>query len=1071
MAQRRFRLFGGLAVEVDDHPVDLGTVKARALLAVLLLARGRPVTMEQLVDDVWGAEAPDRVEASVQSYVSMLRRVLEPDRPPRGPATVLVTRGATYALLAQPDDVDAWRFADLVAEARTHARAGDYRRAALVLERALADYGPLLPEFAGEPFHAGAAEHVAQLHLAALELSYEVRLALGEHQQLLPDLEDAVRRHPLHEGMWAHLAVARYRSGRQADALEAVARCRRLLADEVGVDPSPRLRQLEADLLAQAPHLDAPAPAPAAGAAAAAGDGVPADRSPLVGRTEELLVLQSAVADAVRGRDRVVLVEGEPGAGKTRLLEEVAGRGHRPAGIGALWGRCVEGDGAPSLWPWLQVLGDAWRTAPPDLRRELADTELGRLLDPDAEQDGGPAVLPDAGARFRLFDQAARLLAEATGGEPLLVVLDDLQWADQSSLDLLVHLAVSRLPRVVLLAAMRDRAPVPSSALSVALGTLSRLPSHRRLRIGALTASEVGALIEQQTGDRPSAAVAGSIHTRTEGNPFFVRELARLLHDEGTLDEESVSAAGVPSGVRDVVRGRIEAAGPDARRSLELAAVIGRDLDLDLLARAAGQSVDETLRRLEPAVDLGLLGPHAEDPFAFRFSHDLVRESIAESVPPYLSIRLHLAVADALEGGPVRRADSAERLANHLWSAGPLAAPARTATALVRAARLAMQRYSYEAARRQLELAAVIAQSGGEPEIELEAVALLTSAVGVQQGYVGSALDLLEHAERLAMSLGEERRAADFLYTRWAALSQGIDLEPAERLADRIYQQALVTDDTLIRLYGYHAKGVDAWDHGRIGESYRTLLQAEDALARLAESGVEQDLLRYDLQLLTPAFLGFMTVFHGDVPAGRARFEEMAASIGTGPYPVMVWAAFAGIAAAMAGEVAWAREAADRGTAVDPQFDFVFLGTYVRIIGQWARAMQGENPAAAVEAIQALLDTMPSDQPRSGEGAWWSLFAEACLAAGQPARAIAALEHAERAMAGHGQVYPEPLRLLVLARCRHAVGEPEAAVRATLEQARADAAAREAFVLVQRVEEAERALQTAPAQAPSTRSR
>jgi DNA-binding SARP family transcriptional activator len=1069
MAERRYRMLGGLHVEVDGEPVDLGTHKQRALLAVLLLAEGRAVDSDTLVDRIWGESAPDRVGVSLQSYVSALRRVLEPDRPPRGAPTALVTRGTAYALLAERDHVDVHRFADLVAAGRAAARGGELREAADLLHEALGLYGPLLPELAGEPFRTAAAEHLEQLHVSALELSYEVRLGLGEHQLLIPDLESAVRRHPLHEGLWGLLAIARYRIGRQSDALQAVADCKRLLAEEIGVDPGPRLRQLEADLLAQAPHLDAPSPPEEL----VTPGGTPGERPPvrLIGRTDEVEVLRAAVADAVGGRDRVVVLEGEPGAGKTRLLEEVAGRGHRSAGVLAVWGRCVEGGGAPALWPWLQVLADALTHADEAARERIVDAELGWLLDPESHA-ARPSVLPDAGARFRLFDQAAELLAGIARAQPLVIVLDDVQWADQASLDLLVHVASARLPGVVLLVAVRDRAPVPSAALSVALGALAGLASHRRLVIGALGEEEVAALIEQQTGDRPAAAVIESIHRRTEGNPFFVRELARLLQDEGGLDEAAVAAGAVPAGIRDVVRGRVEAAGPEARRLLELAAVIGRDIDLDLLARAAGASVDDVLSRLETAVDLGLLGPHPEAPFAFRFSHDLVRESIAESVPAYQAIRLHLAVADALEGSRLRRADSAERLAHHLWSAGPLATPARSGAALLEAGRLALQRYSYDAARRHLELAAVVAQSGDEPELELEVIALLTSAVGVQQGYVGSTLDLLERAEELATELGRPRRAADFLYTRWAAHSQGLGLTEAERLAERLYRQGLDSDDLLVKVYGHHAKGVDAWDHGRIGEAHRLLVEAEALLARqLAEGSVEEDLLRYDLTLLVPAFLGFMTVFVGDVDGGRRRFDEMAASMGSGPYPAVVWSAFAGIAAAFAGDADWARAAADRGVAADPQFDFVFLGTYVRIISGWARAVQGEDPAAAVEEIQSLLDSMPREQPLSGEGAWWTLFADACLTAGQPERALAALERGANAMAGHGQVYPEPLRLLVLARHQSLVGRPSDVVRATLDAVRADASARGALLLVERARRAEEELAGGVAQPPSTRSR
>jgi ATP/maltotriose-dependent transcriptional regulator MalT len=173
-----------------------------------------------------------------------------------------------------------------------------------------------------------------------------------------------------------------------------------------------------------------------------------------------------------------------------------------------------------------------------------------------------------------------------------------------------------------------------------------------------------------------------------------------------------------------------------------------------------------------------------------------------------------------------------------------------------------------------------------------------------------------------------------------------------------------------------------------------------------------------------------------------------------------------------ADEVDLARRVAQRGLAADPQYDFLFLGTYVRVIGAWARAVSGDEPGGAADDIEALLDSLPQDQPRSGEGAWLTLLADACVRAGQLDRARAALARAEEAMATHGQVYAEPLRLLVLARLQHALGEPAAVVRETLELARADATAREAFLLVGRADRLEAELfGLLDDQAPSTRSR
>ncbi len=191
---------------------------------------------------------------------------------------------------------------------------------------------------------------------------------------------------------------------------------------------------------------------------------------------------------------------------------------------------------------------------------------------------------------------------------------------------------------------------------------------------------------------------------------------------------------------------------------------------------------------MEPLEALGLFEPLRGDPFSFRFAHDLVRESVAWSTSTLVVPRLHLRVAEALERATVGDDPVVERLAHHLWAAGPLADPARTAAALVRAGRCAGAKSALEAAARQLRLAAEVARAAGLAELELSALSLFIAVDGMRAGYVGSAPDLLERAEHLARDLGREREAADFLFSRWAAYSQGIQLDRAGRLARRLLE-------------------------------------------------------------------------------------------------------------------------------------------------------------------------------------------------------------------------------------------------------------------------------------------
>jgi DNA-binding SARP family transcriptional activator len=1065
---RRYRLLGALEVTDGTTALDLGTRKQRSLLAALLLADGQVVTTDRLAAMIWGDDPPDRFEASLQSYVSTLRRTLEPERAPRAAPTLLVTRGSGYALLARPDEVDLRRFHMLVERGREQHAAGELAAAATTLRNALATYAPLLPEFVGEGFRDAAADHVERVHEAALELSYEVRLALGEERLLVTDLEAAVRRHPLNEGMWALLATSRYRLGRQADALRAVADCKRILAEEIGVDPGPRLRRLETDILAHAPHLDR-ATGRAPSAAVEQGDPLPAlptkpraatpqHTDPLVGRRDELDGLIDALTDTMDGGCGLVIVEGEPGVGKTRLLEEASGVAAERGAV-VVWGRCLAGEGTPAMWPWMQAVGEFLGSMETALRDRWLSGELGRLLEPrgDPVTAGSPTVLPDAGAQFRLFEQAAEVVARLAGRCPVLLVIDDLQWADPASLQLFEHLAGRQLPGTLLVGALRDKAPAPNDELARTLAATSRLPGLRRIRLGPLGRDEVAALVAQETGHRPDAASAAVLRSRTGGNPFFVRELARLLRDQASLD----AAGAVPSGVRDVVRGRMAGLDPAAKSLLQIAAVIGREVDLGLLARAAALDVEDCLDLLEPVEALGLMAPSPGDPFSVWFAHDLVRESVAESTPALRVTRLHLKIADAMDSGAADRAAVVERLAHHLWSAGPLAERGRTATALLEAGRAALHKSAYTSSERQLRYAVELARTGGDGRLELDALTLLSSVVGMRVGYVGTDIELLERAEALAREQGEQRRAADFLYARWASYSQGVQLDRSEPLAEQLRTDGEASDDPVLQMYGALAWGIHQWDLGNIGESYRYLTRSDATVREFLKGRPDDSSLRRDLALLNPAHLANITALRGDLPEARQRLDWIERELTGDPYGLMVWGAFAAVIATQAGEPEWAVRVGARCMAADPEFTFVFMGTYQRMAYWWGRTLLGPQPAGATARMRELIESITGDPPRSGMALWHTLLAEALLADGRVDDAGAELDRADHYLQRYGQRYCEGLTLLLRARWLHARGADVATVRAAVERARQLSVRREAFLFVQRADAFEATLPAA----------
>ncbi|MGV9856281.1 BTAD domain-containing putative transcriptional regulator [Streptomyces sp. NPDC003442] len=250
--------------DADGRAVALKGPRHRAVLARLIVARRRVVPVSRLVEDLW-TEPPPGAVGAVRTFVAALRRALEPQRPPRTPARLLVTEGPGYALRADPDAVDAWRFERDVAAAATLPPDGALPR----LEEALSRWrGPAYAEFADEGWARGERSRLAELRLHAVERQAEARLALGRAAEAVPDLEAHLAEHPWREDAWRTLALALYRTGRQGDALAVLRRARALLVEQLGVDPGPELRRLQTDILGQAPHLD---PAAAGGGAVRGG--------------------------------------------------------------------------------------------------------------------------------------------------------------------------------------------------------------------------------------------------------------------------------------------------------------------------------------------------------------------------------------------------------------------------------------------------------------------------------------------------------------------------------------------------------------------------------------------------------------------------------------------------------------------------------------------------------------------------------------------------------------------------------------------------------------------------------
>jgi DNA-binding SARP family transcriptional activator len=728
------RVLGPVEVTVGGARADVGGPRQRSVLARLIAAQGRVVSADRLIEDLYADEAPPRALAAVQSYVSHLRRALEPGRHAWAAAGVLVTSPPGYALRLDRTAVDAWEFEDEV-----HGAAGldDAATAHDRLSAALARWrGAAFQEFGGLPWADLEASRLDELRLLATEQLAECALRLGLAAQTIADLDRLTADQPLREESWRLLALALYQSGRQGDALAALRRARAKLAAELGVDPGPGLRDLENDILAQAPHLSAPAPAarrvPTAAVSHPAGGEPPASADAYVGRDAELLRVASAAREAEHARAQIVIVAGDAGSGKTALAGVVSRR-LAAEGWTVTAGRCPEHGGAPAGWPWAEALRRlACLIAP-------AEPEaLASLLTDAAVQPGDPAA-----ARFRLHRAVGEYLEDASRAAPLLVVLEDLHRADAETLAILTDSAAGAAAARILVLATYRAAEAPAHLSECLAALAARDPAW--VTLGGLDVAATADLVRATCTDAVDAETARVIAERTGGNPFFIKETARLLDSEGVL----AAASEVPAGVREVLQRRIARLPATAETVLRQASVLGTEADVAILSEVAG--VEDNV--LLDAVDAGLLTGLVTEPAAgrIRFAHALIRDTLYEGLSRLRRSRLHARAAEAIER---HTPGEVAALAHHFGEAG--ADPGKEARYCSLAAAQAEQRFAYDEAARLWEqaIAAADRADSTSPRDRLELVLRLVGALAPTE-QISRARSMRRDAIRAALPLGD----------------------------------------------------------------------------------------------------------------------------------------------------------------------------------------------------------------------------------------------------------------------------------------------------------------------------
>ncbi|MBN1400524.1 MAG: protein kinase [Anaerolineae bacterium] len=615
-----------------------------------------------------------------------------------------------------------------------------------------------------------------------------------------------------------------------------------------------------------------------------------------VGRQREMAELKAALEEALAGHGRLVMLVGEPGIGKTRTALELATyAGLRQAQV--LWGRCYEGQGMPPYWPWVQALRAYVREHPAEeVRAEMGSgaADIAEICsEVRARFPDLPAPLPldsPEAARFRLFDSITVFLKSAALAQPLVLILDDLHWADSPSLLLLQFLAGELAAgRLLVVGCYRDVELSRQHPLAQALGELNRQRAFGRVLLRGLTQEDVARFIELTSGIRPPVELVRAVYQQTEGNPFFVNEVVRLLVQEGELSPDKLKerkswSVRIPEGVREVIGRRLNRLSERCNEVLTIAAVIGREFEMAPLARLVKEVSEERLLQvLEEALAARVI---EEEPTAvgrYQFSHALTQETLLGELSLARRVRLHARIAQTLEGvyGEEAQTHAAE-LAYHYGEAEAVLGSEKVVQYSLLAGERALASYAWEEAIDHFQRGLAAKEGGalhGEP-IDAKTADLLfglgtaQSAV-LETSRIPEAMESFQRAFDYAIEARDTRRAvaiataplpwlrqkpgpaemaqcalemvppdspdAGYLlasYSRWVYIEDG-DLAASDDTYHRATDLARRHNDPVLELYAESQQYVVQWWAMRRVQSYESALRALRLCEQVGDLSVE----------------------------------------------------------------------------------------------------------------------------------------------------------------------------------------------------------------------------------------
>lgn len=1011
----QFAVLGPMVVSGPDGVIDVGSPKQRGVLAMLLMNANTPLSAEQIIDGLWGDTPPASAMATLQAYVSNLRRAIEPDRPARAPGEILQKNGGGYQLTLGDGDSDSLRFEQLVTQAGESILENP-SAARILLNEAIGLWrGPAYADFRYEDFAQAEATRLENMRAAAIEQRLSAELALGASGDLVPELERLVQEYPLREKLWGHLMLALYRSGRQAEALRAYRRCEEILAEELGILPSENLRNLEMSILNQDRALNPP-------------EALFADVEPhtaIVGRVAERDRVHRALEEARSGRGSMILFEGEGGIGKTRLFETLSADA-RSHGFHTAFARCVEIGGTPPFWPWIQLIRQIGVQ-----RIAAAAPEYASYLAPLLPNDSG--VSSPGAPLFTVAEGLAAALRAITVEEPVMLLIDDLYSADPDSLSLLTLLGaeISQLP-IVIVGSHRGQRLDSQHPLADALTQLMRFKWVERYSMRRLDGQEVGELVRGLVGADVDNETIDAINRRTEGNAFFTIELTRLLESEECLSSERATTA-VPGTILEVMSRRINRFSDEALRLVRVGAVYGREFDLSIAAEALGLDIEQAMVAVEEAVRCDLVAETAS-PGVYRFSHMIAVNGVTQALGAIRRAHIHEQIADVLDRRFGDQPTHLVDIAHHRREAIPAGGARPAIQALARAGNYAISSTALELAESLLlqRHDLVIGEPASELRDQLEAEALfdLARIWTWREGY---------HSERLASAVdrlwiltGIDGDRAEFdrskpitaddtiLSTIQARFSYEIvsgNITEATKVTDTFLSLSESNPDPMVDFAANMCAVVVNVHAPDVGKAIAASQKSEMALETLdprREGQIGLPLNQQSGRLTHHVFSGWAYWLAGDGDRARTELNE-ARRLGDmldHPFNRAFAVCVEGLVGAMDGSPEWVAECVAWGKAGKELKEFGLVDVWVRLLECWSEGMLGDNPTKACSDFEELLEYTIKGGAKVVHTLYMGMLAELQFKANNP---TAALEAAERGIegcaAGERFWYPELERL------------------------------------------------------------